>query len=248
MIKRSHKILTGSAAMALALAAGNTFANGTPSMAPELEPGDTIQSVLDRGGSFRVADKVFHFDSFFSVAFSADEIAVTPLDFGLAGRGFRLADSWTDFPGDQLSSDFTLSYSVEIVDDPATPNIDESTYWIVDNRLIFDGFATGPGSFSRVDETVEDAFGAFVAEKSVFANGDGSSQFEDFVDLAALAPIGDPGFKKLNIVKDALFFAPTADGTAGASFIDQTFSQQIPTPGALGVFGVAGLVAVRRRR
>ncbi|MEM7754029.1 MAG: hypothetical protein AAF297_00155 [Planctomycetota bacterium] len=203
-------------------------------------PGTTLRDVLDGGGQFRVADKLFTVTDFFSVAFDASAIGISPLDFGLAGRGFRLSDAWADVPGDTTASDFTLSYMVEIVDDPDT-TVDESNFRIVDNRLDFDGFATSDGSFARVDETVLDEFGNFLGEKSVFANGDGTSLFEDRIDF------GLPGFSKLNIVKDAQFFVPLGTGTAGASFIDQTFSQ-IPAPGPLAVV-LAGLgVATRRRR
>lgn len=212
-------------------------AGASPSVASPVDisqPGTTLQDVIDGGGQFLVVDKLFTVTDFFSVAFNASEIGISPLDFGLAGRGFRLSDAWADFPGDQDPSDFTLSYMVEIVNRP-------SDWAIIDNRLIFDGFATGPGSFARVDETVLDDTGALVGEKRVFANGDGTTQLEDQLDF----PL--PGYRKLNIVKNAQFLAPLPDGTAGASVIDQTFSQ-IPAPGAalLGVAG--GLVALRRRR
>ena len=208
-------------------------------------PGTTVQDVLDGGGQFRVADKLFTFKDFFSIAFAADAIGISPLDFGLSGRGFRLADSWVDPPGDNLSSDFTLSYSVEIVDDPATPNIDEGTspdFVIVDNRLIFDGFAGGPGSFARVDETLELDDGSLFGSKEVFALGDGTAQQEDFLEWDESL-----GIKKLHVIKDAEFFAPTPDGFAGASFIDQTFSQ-VPTPAGAALAGIAGIAAMRRRR
>lgn len=203
-------------------------------------PGVTLQDVIDGGGHFRVADKLFTITDFFSVVFDATQIGILPLDFGLPGRGFRLTDAWADQPGDGSPSDFTLSYTVTIVDDPSTPQ-NESAYRIVDNRLIFDGFATGPGSFARVDETVLDITGALVGEKRVFANGDGSEQLQDMLDFAL------PGYQTLHIVKNAQFFAPDPTGTAGASFIDQTFSQ-IPTPGSLAIAGLAGVLASRRRR
>jgi len=208
-------------------------------------PGTTVQDVFDGGGKFRVGDKLFHFDNYFSVAFDAASIGISPLDFGDAGRGFRLSDSWVDPPGDNLSSDFTLSYSVEIVDDPDTPDIDEGknkSIVIVDNRLIFDGFAGGPGSFSRVDETLELSDGSFFGAKEVFALGNGTAQLEDFLEWDEML-----GIRKLNVIKDAEFFAPTPDGFAGASFIDQTFSQ-VPAPAGATLAGLAGLAALRRRR
>lgn len=222
------------AALAItALLAGAGSALADPNLVDISQPGTTLQDVIDGGGHFQVADKRFMITDFFSVAFNASEIGISPLDFGMDGIGFRLSDAWADFPGDPTPSDFTLSYMVEIVNRPAD-------WLIIDNRLIFDGFATGPGSFARVDETVLDDTGALVGEKSVFANGDGTRQLEDLLDFP-------DGYRKLNIVKNAQFFAPLPDGTAGASVIDQTFSQ-IPAPGA-ALFGVAaGLVAVRRRR
>jgi hypothetical protein len=226
-----------------AVAAVGAALVGSPAAASLVDisqPGTTLQDVIDGGGQFRVADKLFTVTDFFSVAFDASAIGITELDFGLAGRGFRLTDAWADVPGDSLASDFTLSYMVEVVDDPNTA-VDESNFRIVDNRLDFDGFATGVGSFARVDETVLDELGNFLGEKSVFANGDGTSQFEDRIDF------GLPGFSKLNIVKDAQFFAPLAGGTAGASFIDQTFSQ-IPAPSTFAIAGVLLLGSSARRR
>lgn len=208
-------------------------------------PGTTLQDVISGGGQFQVADKLFTVTDYFSAAFNANAIGISPLDFGFAGRGFRLTDAWVDLPGDNIASDFTLSYMVEIVDDPSTPGVDEGAdprFVIVDNRLVFDGFAGGPGSFARVDETLELGDGSLFGNKSVFALGDGTSQLQDMLNWDASL-----GIKKLNIIKDAQFFVPTVDGFAGASFIDQTFSQ-VPTPGAVSLIAIAGVAAARRKR
>lgn len=230
------------ATLAAALLVGAGHALGTPMLIDIGRPGTTLGDVLDAGGRFRVGDKLFTITNYFSVAFAPETIGISPLDFGNDGRGFRLSDAWVDgTPGDTVAFDFTLSYTVEIVDDPQTEG-SELGFIIVDNRLDFDGFATGPGSFARVDETVLDEQGNLLGEKSVWANGNGSALFEDRLDFSPELQL-----RRIHIVKDAAFFAPMTGGTAGASFIDQTFSQ-IPTPGALGLAVVGGLLAWRRRR
>jgi hypothetical protein len=73
----------------------------------------------------------------------------------------------------------------------------------------------------------------------------GASQFEDIWEADPYT--FENGFERLEIIKDFELFANGTGGTAGASFIRQTFSQ-IPTPGGVMLAGIAGLAVVRRRR
>ena len=116
-------------------------------------------------------------------------------------------------------------------------------YWIVDNRLVFNGNAGGAnGSFCRVDESVFDFMtGALLGQKSVFdiVRDPRETQLEDLLEF-------DP-LKKIQVVKNAKFFAVTDCCDATASFIRQSFSQ-VPEPGGFVLLALGGLIAARRRR
>lgn len=224
-----------------ALAAAFVFSAGVAQAAIiDISGGDkTLDDVV--GNQFIVGDKLFTITSFTSASFAGDQIFIVPYIAGdpQMGRGFDLTGAFQDFVrGDALVSEFALEYTVEIVDDPAY-----SDYWIVDNRLIFNGNAGGAsGSFCRVDESVVDFMtGALIGQKSVFdiVRDPRETQLEDLLEF-------DP-VKKLQIVKNAKFYAATDCCDATASFIRQSFSQ-VPEPGGIALVGLGALFVARRRR
>lgn len=203
------------------------------------QPNTTLSSVLGR--QFIVGDKLFTMptNAFQSADFNASQVFISPLTTPNpnVGVGFRLTGAFNDAPGG-LGTDFVLQYTVEIL-----PQFIAQGLRFTDANLRFNGSATGNGSFARVDETVMNANNNILGNHSVWAIGGGSTRLEDHF-LSVL------GLTKLKLVKDVQFFANGANGTAGASFVDQVFSQVViplPTTGALAAAGL-GALAIRRRR
>jgi hypothetical protein len=205
------------------------------------QPNVHLAAVL--GNQFIVGDKIFTVaaNGFASSHFSAGDITISALQG--ASPGFRLSGAFNDTPGDNSGSEFVLSFNVAVL-----PAALAQGFRLSGVTAAFNGTATGAGSFSRVDETVMDPNNNQVlANRSVFALGDGTSQ------LSASASFPPPGYAAFNIVKDVQFFANGANGSASASYVDQTFNQfspqGIPLPTAAGM-GLAGLtaLAIRRRR
>ena len=115
-------------------------------------------------------------------------------------------------------------------------------------KSVFNGSAGGEGSFARVDESVFDLDNnVFLGQLSVWdiAGPPQDTKLEDYVDFCDL--YGSQGYRAFEVNKDLKFFAATDNGFATASFIRQEFSQ-IPSPGALALLGVSGILARRRRR
>lgn len=236
---------------AIVTAAGSGHAFGQVAELPQ--SGVTLDQLI--GGQFRVRDKLFTITSFSTPtqgpSFDPASFNITPFVAGnpFNGIGFDINGPIQDLVrGDAFISDFTLQYTVEIVDDPNTA-IDESDpsngYAIVDNRLNFNGTAGGePGSLVRV---VEDVFnfetGELIGQKEVFdiirGEGDEDTQLEDFLEFDPLT--------KISVVKDVEAFAATDCCDATISFIRQSFSQ-VPSPGGVAVLGAMGFTASRRRR
>lgn len=214
-----------------------------------LNNGDSVPliSVLaDQDRSFRVHDKIFHVLTYTATAnLPASNVSITafvaanPLD----GVGFDLVGGFGDLPNDTLISDMGFHYTVEVA-----PEFIARGFRIVDTGLAFNGAATGPGSFSRVDETIIDPFGQpglnIIGNRQVFAVAGPPpiSQLQDY----QLLP-GTAGYTMLEINKDIQFYAFGPNGTATASFVRQSFSQ-IPTPGGAALLGLAGLIVAHRRR
>jgi len=202
------------------------------------QPNTTLASVLGR--SFQVGDKIFSVptNGFQSVAFSASEVFISPVINAdpMTGLGFRITGAWNDAPGGG-GTDFVFIYDVEITPEGIAAG---RTFAAADLR--FNGSASGAGSFARVDETVMDRNNMILANKQVEAIAGSPPQLSYQVNVQ--------GQTRLRLVKDVQFFANGDNGTAAASFIDQTFGQVIiPLPSAAGL-GLAGLgvVAMRRRR
>lgn len=234
------------ASLALALAlAGSGSATAAVVV---LGNGDSIvlETLLDAGGQFIVDDKLFTIESWRSDVFNTSTlsvigfIALNPNQYGHRNVGFDLVGPFGDgTPGDQVVHEANLQYTVEVL-----PQYYQQGIRIHDARLTFNGSAGGPGSFSRVDESIFDAdTNTFLDQLGVFYNANTPPQ----VQLTDEVVWGLPGYRILEVNKDMKFFSPTEEGFATASFIRQEFSQ-IPAPGALALLGAAGLAARRRRR
>ncbi|MEM8835592.1 MAG: hypothetical protein AAGD00_07210 [Planctomycetota bacterium] len=197
--------------------------------------GETLDVILDAqgpyNGTFVVGDKEISVKSF-SGTFDATSVTVVPVNFGLQAIGFDLLGQFIDAPNDQDSSGFTFEYNVTVL---------EPGFSITGIELGFNGSTSVPGSFAQVTETIVDPMSTMtVDELSVFNVAGQGTQFQDsFLQ-------GAPGFTTLNVTKEFELFAGDG-GSATTSFIRQTF-EQVPTPGAVALAGVAGLSVARRRR
>lgn len=203
---------------------------------------DVVLASNDR--QVNIGDKTFTFETFTSTAFNPASIAVAAFisPNPLQGTGFDLTGGFGDvMPGDSNISEFNIRYTVEV-----QPAFVALGYRITDVGLVFNGAATGNGSYARVDESVFNFNGVpgqnLIASVSAFAYGSGVPAPQ----LQASSVWGPPGYVKVEVNKDVQFFA-TGGGSSSASFVRQTFSQ-IPTPGAMGLMGLAGVFIARRRR
>jgi len=214
-----------------------------------LNNGDQINlaALLDNGSDrkFRVGDKIFDVESFTSNQFNPGQVTIIGFHHPSNANefGFDLTGGFGDTtPGDQVIHEFNLQYTVSIA-----PEFAERGYRITDNHLIFNGNATGaPGSYARVDETVIDPItGHPIGFKSVYdivrLDAPNDSRFFDEIDWAL------PGYVSLELNKDVKFLALSEGSTSSCSFIRQSFSQ-IPTPGALSLLALGGIVSANRRR
>jgi hypothetical protein len=139
--------------------------------------------------------------------------------YGLRTIGFDLTGPFVDGgPNDQTVQDMNLQYKVEVL-----PEFWAQGVRLIDAHLAFNGVSGGTGSFARVAETIfETDTGNLIGNLNTFYN------------------FGPPSSIQM-------FFANTPGGFSSCSFVRQEFSQ-IPAPGAVGLLGVAGLFAHRRRR
>jgi hypothetical protein len=205
----------------------------------------SLSSVLASGDhQVNIGDKLFTFSSFTSAQFPVSAvfisgyIASNPND----GIGFDITGGFGDInPGDATVSAFNVGYSVEV--NSASLALG---FRIKDMALVFNGAASGTGSFARVDETVTDpnspppnAVGSLTT--SVIPGGQTFQQaFQDFSPSV---------YGKLAVSKNVQFFAAGAGDFASASFIRQSFSQRIvPGPGSVALFGMGAALFIRRRR
>ena len=208
---------------------------------------DVILGSTNPDHAVQIGDKLFTFVTWTSVAFPppAVSIAAYIANNPLQGTGFDITGGFGDVnPNDPSISEFNLRYTVEIL-----PSFIQQGYRITDSELTFNGNATGPGSYARVDETLLDVNGVpgqnLITPSSVYSYGSnpGANVSQDH------RVFGPPGYTKIEVNKDVQFFANAPGGTASASFVRQSFSQTIiPAPGAAALLGLAGLTAGRRRR
>lgn len=214
-----------------------------------LNNGDQINlaALLENGSDrkFRVGDKIFDVESFTSNQFNPGQVTIVGFHHPTNADeyGFDLTGGFGDTsPGDGEIHEFNFHYTVTIA-----PEYVERGYRITDNHLIFNGNASGaPGSYARIDETVIDPLsGHPIGFKEVFdivrLDAPNDTQYFDEIDW----PL--PGFVSLELNKNVKFLAISEGSTASCSWIRQSFSQ-VPTPGAVSLLALGGLVSASRRR
>ena len=208
-------------------------------------PLDVILGANNPDHQIQVGDKLFTFISWTSVAFPTSGISISAYIASnpLLGTGFDITGGFGDvIPHDTTISEFNLRYNVEIL-----PSFIALGYRIVDSELTFNGNATGPGSYARVDESILNFNGIpgqnLITTSSVAAFGSNPAAN----NLQDHRIFGPPGYTKLEVNKDVQFFANAPGGTSTGSLVRQSFSQ-IPSAGGATLFGVAGLLVARRRR
>jgi len=215
--------------------------------------GDVINlGALMGNGSDRtviIDDKMFVFESFSSSQFNANNFSVIGFisagtnQYGLRNVGFDLTGPFGDGTlGDNLVHEMNIQYEVSVLPDYYSRGVR-----LCDARLTFNGSAGGDGSFSRVDETIWDLdTNTYLGQMEVYdiANTPNITKFVDAIDFCDV--YGTDGYRAFEVNKDLKFFAATEGGFATASFVRQEFSQ-IPSPGALALVGLGGLIARRRR-
>lgn len=208
-------------------------------------PLDAILGANNPDHAIQVGDKLFTFVSWTSVAFPTSTVAISAFISSnpLTGIGFDITGGFGDVtPNDPTISEFNLRYTVEIL-----PQFIAQGFRIVDAELTFNGNATGAGSYARVDESLLNFFGQpgqnLITTSSVaaFGGNPGANVLQD------RRVFGPPGYTKIEVNKDVQFFANAPNGTSTASFVRQSFSQ-VPSPGAVALLGLGGLVVLRRRR
>lgn len=238
--------MTSRAFVALAVA-GLAALSGSAHAAITLGNGQSVDMATILNSNDRqviIGDKLFTFLSYTSSQFSpattsiSGFIANNPLD----GIGFDITGGFGDVvPGDQNLSEFNIRYTVEIL-----PSFVQQGYRIKDIALLFNGNATGEGSFARVDETVFDALAPsgqnLLHQLSAFSIAGQQTVLQDYRDFSPA------NYLKLEVNKDVKFFSVTPGSTSSASFVRQSFSQVVPAPGAGALLGLAGVAAFRRRR
>lgn len=195
-------------------------------------------------GSFKIKDKLFEIKAFVPANIFADQITVVPFVFGPPNKqivGFDLLGEWTDQPGDMVPSGFAIEYNVTVLN---------PSKGIKNVGLSFNGNSIpGLDGFTDVVESIFDQTGGNLIDTlSVFSSGaipEDEWQLDD--SFTVDDPVNENVLFELNIVKDFQIFCEGTASCASASLIRQSF-WQIPGPGALSLFAVAGLVASRRRR
>ena len=199
----------------------------------------TLMSMEDR--RVEIGDKVFNFESYTSAFFPSANISLIGFiseatnQYGLHNVGFDLTGGFGDAnPGSGQVHEANLQYTVAV-----QQSFYEQGIRLHDAQLLFNGDAEGLGSYARVDETIIDLdTNTLLGNMFVFAND--TTKLVDHIEFTQ-------GYRAFEVNKDLKFLAALPDGISSCSFVRQEFSQ-IPTPGAIALLGVSGLVGSRRRR
>ncbi|MFM1867548.1 MAG: hypothetical protein RL591_956 [Planctomycetota bacterium] len=213
----------------------------------------SLEAIVGAGGdrSVRIGDQEYFFGVFES-HFAASGITLTARindianQFGRFDTGFDLAGGFSDLlSSNEEPSLMSIGFTVTIVLEAAKNGIRLCDAW-----MQFDGDASGVGSYAEVIENLiappaEELIGALEVFDRVTLEGDEVTRRKDAVEFCG--PDGRGAVSSVIVEKTAAFFARPVGGAASASLIEQRFSE-VPSPGALALACLAGLIGCRRRR
>ena len=206
------------------------------SLAPREASAVLLSDLIARQGSVVSGDKLF--DNF--------KLTITPIT-----AGFYVADpAAIDVQAKTFGPDYGIQFAgpmfassgaavALLLEFDAT--VTDSTKYLHDIGLAFNGVATGSQGVTSVTETIFlPNTNTAVAQAYVAA----PAPLSDHIVFSSPAPAP---LQKVHVVKDIKLIAGP-DGIASISFIRQSFSQ-VPEPGSLLMLatGVAGLLGLRRR-
>jgi hypothetical protein len=200
---------------------------------------DTLQDLVDTGGSLSIGDKVFSdFDYFASglTSFDASQIRVTAsfsngIYYLTWAGNMSLVSS-----GGPASADLLLNYTVT-----ATSGLIS----MIDQSYTGSAQPSG-GTFLSIDETARDSHGVVVANSHLQAD-DLSDPFAETGDNLNI----NPPQQTLSVTKD-IGFAVVNGGFVTVSQVSQSFHQVVPEPGTMTMLitgtALLGWVSLYRRR
>ncbi len=215
------------------IAAGVLFSAGRATA----QTSDTLQHLVDTGGSLTIGDKVFSdFDYFASGLsnFNASQIQVTA---SFSGGIYYLtwAGNMSLVSSGQATADLLLNYTVTALGG----QID-----MIDQSYTGSAQPTG-GGFLSIDETVRGATGQIIANSHLDGN-DLSDPFEEVGDNLYI----NPAQSTLRVTKD-IGFGIVNGGFVTISQVSQSF-HQVPEAGTTAMFALgaalAGAAIFRRKR
>ena len=198
-----------------------------------------LQDLIDLGAAGVVVDGVRYYSFGYSSTESGGADAPAPSEIGVQSAPGPVGTSGLEFSFDWTAAgvdnaiESTITYRVQ-----SAPAIDRV-------GLFFDGDVPpgneGAGTEAGVTETIRTLGGAVLGTLNVFDDGagPGADNNADFLDLAP--PQGD-----LDVTK-VIAVSSDGPGTATISIVDNTF-RQVPEPASLGLLGLGGVMALRRRR
>lgn len=117
-------------------------------------------------------------------------------------------------------------------------------------NLFLNAFAE-TGLIESFTFTFDAPIDTFAAQFTSPASADGivlTFSTGEVIDVASIAGVDGFGTNYISFVNDTLFTSVTLSSTFEAVQIDNVVTGVIPAPGAVGLLGMAGLAAVRRRR
>jgi hypothetical protein len=204
----------------------------------------SLQDLITSGGSLTVGDKVF--SQFGYTATSGDAPLASNISVGqippagtdaFGNFGIRFGLAGFDAPGNNVATDFLITYAV------TAPSALLTDIHLLSNLSIAGTPAPGDVPFGHIVETIRAAGNPQIAQISNSVTATSSS-------LSALATFNPAGpYTTIFVTKDVQLFS-TPGAIVTVSFIDQAFSQ-VPEPSAWLLTGLelsCGCVLVFSRR
>jgi len=230
-------------AFLIAVVLGMAAGLGAPSVRADVTD-PSLQDLITTGGSLTVGDKVF--SQFGYTANGGDAPLASDITVGqippsgtdaFGNFGIRFGLGGFDSPGDNIATDFLITYTV------TAPSALLTDIHLTSNLSFVEPHNPASNAFGNIVESINALGNPQIAQINNSLTGTSSS-------LSALATFNPAGpYTTLFVTKDVELFS-TPDAIVTVSFIDQSFSQ-IPEPSAWLLTGLelsCGCVLIFGRR